>query len=70
MAALFPSKETPVNGSEPAAAAGYRRTSDRTAFSRVITTACFVMRIPLPALVEDEVYASEQKYVMVSTQEF
>jgi hypothetical protein len=62
-AAGFLSKKIPANGSKPAVDVHCRPTSDRTVFNLVITTVCFVMRIRLSGLAEDEVYASEQEYV-------
>ncbi len=53
-AAGFLLKKIPVSGSKPVVDVPCRLTSDHTAFNRAITTACFVMRILLPSLAEDD----------------
>ena len=59
-------EKIPVNGSRPAVDVKCRLTSGPTGFSRAIITACFAMRILLPALVESEASESGPKYVMAS----
>ena len=49
MAEKFLLEKTAVNGSRPAADATCRLTSGLTGITRVITIACFVMQILLPA---------------------